>query len=204
MIRQHRVIKKAICDVCGAKLSSECQENDDGTVRGVHFGRLENHCGYGSDIDAIDDRTGSLDLCEACYLKALAALGIPREHYLPEHLRLGSSMRLIDTDEEFNGELNREVYPQHLWTCKYCDWFLLGKGMALPDHLCDTVKEMEAKSKELCNLCRGEDVGDFRTDAQYSQREETWVHWKKGNSSEVMICGGRELRAEVKNRRNEK
>jgi hypothetical protein len=195
MIREHRVITKALCDACGAKLSSECQENPDGTIRGVHFGRLQNHCGYGSDLDAIVDSARSLDLCEACYLKALAALGVPQEFHIPEHLRLGSSMRLVDTDEEFNGQVNREIYHVPVWTCKYCDWFLMGKGKALPDHLCDTVKETEAKCKELCNLCRGQDVGDYDVNAFYSQKDETWVHSNKVKSMETMICNGREIRA---------
>lgn len=71
MIRIEKKVLKAVCDACGKPLPT-----DLGDIHQAHFGRLENHFGWGSDLDAIASDNTGLDLCSECYLKALGALGL--------------------------------------------------------------------------------------------------------------------------------
>jgi hypothetical protein len=195
MIRKRVVIKKAFCDACGKKLSGEGQENDDKTTRDVHYGRLVNEFGFGSDLDGVDNTLGTLDLCEECYKKCFAVLKLPlSQHQVPfYHLKLVGEHRLLENDQPFNGEVGKELYYVHGWACKFCDWRDLDHGMSIPEHVCSTKKLIDARRDEQCLYCAGKHP-EFDFEPLYSERADAWIHYPVvGHLQNPPVCGANEF-----------
>jgi hypothetical protein len=184
MINKRIVILKALCDACGAKLSHEDQHNADRTPSATHYGELTNHFGYGSPLDGIDDPTGKLHLCEACYTKAFKALGISIGYRdTPWNLRVGTACFNIADDKPVSPDADdfREAYWAPLWSCKFCDWTLGGRGYSMPRHQCENVNRIMGVRQDSCGICTLTppiDGEPSHYDPVYSEREDAWVHYK--------------------------
>lgn len=194
MIRKRIEVKKAFCDACGAKLSGEGQENDDKTVRDVHYGRLVNEFGYGSDLDGIDNVTSDLELCEECYKKCFVALGLPLSQWqVPVyHLFVAGEHRLLENDALFNGEIGKEIYYLHGWGCRLCGWRDLDHGLKIPEHECEKKKQVDARRDELCEYCAGKHP-EFKFDPHYYDNGK-WIHIPiLSSNDERPLCGANEF-----------
>lgn len=62
------LVESATCDACGAEILVDAQ------ARRPHHGVLRSEFGYGSPLDHLGNR--ECVLCEACWRKACAALGL--------------------------------------------------------------------------------------------------------------------------------
>lgn len=180
MIRFRKIVKRAICDACGARLSTDGQENDDGTPSAVHHGELKNRFGYGSDIDTMDSVTASLDLCEECYKKCLEMLRIPLHQLMipAYHLKIIGEHRLLKNDESFAGQKNEELYYTYGWGCRFCDWTDFDHGLRLPEHRCENVRKIDFERGAKCQTCSGPD-DHYRVLPSYSEVSDSWVHYVK-------------------------
>lgn len=72
MIKYETRVKDARCDACGRKLDTELAG-----IQQVHYGRVENHFGYGHRLDPMggSDKT-VFHLCGPCFVTALKAVGL--------------------------------------------------------------------------------------------------------------------------------
>ena len=165
MIHSKTVVKKALCDVCGANLNSGRVFDIDDVPRSVDHGKIVNNFGYGSNLDNIDARHISLDLCEACYRKVFKALNIALSVDDLWYLRLDNTTVMCEDNKDF--------YYVPYWTCIYCSWSDTGHGVATPQHLCQNVKDIIA-AEQHCSLCRGENKAYFLT-PRYSEFDR-WEH----------------------------
>lgn len=128
MITKKTIIKGAFCDACGAILSSEGQQNSDGSPCAAHHGKLVNHFGYGSDLDGLGDPQIDLDLCEACYRKCFEALGLSRNPHIGQ-LHVSIERERIEGTDEF--------YCIRGWKCTACGWEDFSRGLKIPNHVCN-------------------------------------------------------------------
>jgi len=180
MIRSKKVVQKAICDACGAALSTKYQEGPDGKPRAAHYGKLVNSFGYGSELDDPEDSLSNLDLCEECYKKCFRALNLPQcTCSVPSHLRVYLTAFWTDNDQPCGekAEVRREIYHAPEWVCLFCDWKATGRGYSLPDHRCETLNKVRGESTSACKFCRGEDP-KFRFVPTYAERHDRWIHHK--------------------------
>lgn len=69
MIEKETTVKVAICDGCRRSLICPHRPNN------VNYGHLQTSFGYGSRLDTIRE-SEEYHLCEDCWEKALAAVGI--------------------------------------------------------------------------------------------------------------------------------
>lgn len=145
MIKQTKVIQKALCDACGTKLSTASQRNDDGQAYDAHRASLTNEFGYGSPLDYCDGRIPrTFHLCEECYKKACDALGLPWcESKIDEKgLSLDHRMLMVKDDTPFDVVLNNkgEVYHLPVWRCENCPWEVQTTSYKIPEHVCPNAK----------------------------------------------------------------
>ncbi len=202
MIKIYKRIVKAACDACGKDLSTEDQKNSDGTPSGVHYGVLANHYGYGSDLDGIDDPNSKLDLCEDCYRKCFAALGIPRGiHASDWNLRTVGDHRLVDTGEPFNSDnkdhTGRELYYVRGWRCILCGWEDFDHGAAHPKHTCESKEKVDKLAEDKCDFCN-QNRPEYNHQPFYAERQDAWIHTQinyKQDTDEV--CAVNALRIEL-------
>jgi hypothetical protein len=189
MIKKHTIVDKALCDACGARLSHEDQTNPDGTPSGTHYGELNNHFGYGSPLDGIDDPLGHLHLCEACYAKVFKALNLPIGYRdRPWHLRFRTEAFEVSDDKPFDNEKDdrRGAYYAPVWVCKFCDWFSTGHGYSIPEHRCENHDRIMRVRQADCSVCTSPLVEGQPShyDPVYSEREDAWIHYQyRGNDS---------------------
>lgn len=183
MIKIHKVILKALCDACGARLSHESQANSDGTPSATHYGELNNHFGYGSPLDGIDNALGRLHLCEACYLKAFKALNLPTSQWeVPWSLQVRSEAFETADDKPFDNEKDdrRGAYYAPVWVCKFCDWWSAGHGYSIPEHRCENI-DLLLDAQKSCAICTNSLLEDGRpvySEPLYSDCKDAWVHRK--------------------------
>jgi len=77
MIQQESKIIKAVCDGCGADLLNYFWGADE--PPSCNYGLLDNRFGWPSRLDNVHgdvDHADQYHVCEACWEKALAAVGI--------------------------------------------------------------------------------------------------------------------------------
>ena len=76
MIKQEHKFTEATCDGCGKDL---LHWFDDGCAT-ANYGALESYFGWGSSLDRLAERdlAPRYEICEECWLKALAAIGITK------------------------------------------------------------------------------------------------------------------------------
>jgi len=193
MIRKHITVKKAFCDACGETLSSEDQKNDNGTPSAVHYGKLEGHFGFGSNLDYDPGYSPprQLELCEKCYLTARRALMIPTHASdIPEWLFVRTRPFLIESGEPYRGEVGKEIYHMPVWGCIFCTWEIGGRGYSLAQHRCEAVEKAEANAKEICPACKGDEPA-HEVDPVYAERRDAWVHYPVPPARfEPIICAG--------------
>ena len=189
MIQIEKTVAKGLCDACGKPLSSECQTRKDGTPHGVHYGALENHFGFGSNLDGIDNYVSRLVLCEGCYTKAMKALNLPlSQHQTPWHIQFRT--------ERFGENETGKYWHEPVWSCTFCDWTEKGRGYSIPSHACANVEKILVETHKTCGLCRGENAV-YQSESIYSEREDAWIHIPKPDTEhprEDSLCQTSELR----------
>jgi len=145
MIRKRTVILRGVCDACGKDLSSEDQKNDDGTPSDVHCGILKSNFGWGSPFDGEE----TFEVCEACWEKALWALGIPLFHDT-------RTAPLYVREEAFllEGGDKGEICVKPVWRCRFCDFTSRDKGRSMPVHVCEAWESAIDRARKVCPQCQ--------------------------------------------------